>query len=183
MNELINTYFNITYDKMYSKVIAYVVSKCSDINYVEDIVQDTFTEFYNLLRRKGKTYIQKEEAIILKIAKTKVYKYYSLKQKLKIFIPLTKKNKEDEETENLEIVYEDVEEKYINEYTIKEIWQIIGSTPADVQKIFVLYYYSDKKIKEIAEELKLTESNVKHKLYRTLEKIRKLYKTEEQNSI
>lgn len=183
MKELIDTYFNVTYDKMYSKVIAFVVARCSDINYVEDIVQDIFTEFYSLLCRKGLTYIKDEEAMIMRISKTKVYKYYSLKQKLKRFIPLTNKREEEEERDNSEIVYEDVEEKYINQYTLNEIWQIISSTPADVQKIFVLYFYADKKIKDIAEELHMTQSNVKHKLYRTLEKIRELYNKEERDKI
>ncbi|NCA67260.1 MAG: hypothetical protein EOM87_04255 [Clostridia bacterium] len=61
---------------------------------------------------------------------------------------------------------------------IDQIWGIIKSMPTEIQRVFMLHYYLDKTIKEIAEELKLTESNVKHKLYRTILKIRTIYKKE-----
>lgn len=174
--ELVHAYFNSTYDAMYQRVLQYVIMKCSDISYVEDIVQDTFAEFYKLLCKKGQEYIRNNEAIIMQIAKTKVYKYYSLKRKLKNILPLTNKKEEDIETVDLDTL--EIEQRYINSYTVTEIWRIIKKMPKDVQKIFVLHYYLDKKIVDIAIELRLTQSNVKHKLYRTIEKIREIYKKE-----
>ncbi|HHU43712.1 MAG: hypothetical protein QM214_00045 [Bacillota bacterium] len=37
MSELITSYFNQVYDQTYSEVMAYLMTRCRDINYVEDI--------------------------------------------------------------------------------------------------------------------------------------------------
>ena len=44
--------------------------------------------------------------------------------------------------------------------------------PEIIQKVFFLYYYLGLSIKEIAEELNITESNVKHYIYRTLSELK-----------
>ena len=41
-------------------------------------------------------------------------------------------------------------------------------------EIFTKYYYEEKKIKQIAKELNLSTSNVKTKLHRTREKLKKI---------
>lgn len=179
MDDIKYTYFNTTYDKYYQKVMTFVVAKCSDIGYVEDIVQETFAEFFSVIDKKGISYIKNEHALLLRIAKVRVYRHYSLKARLKNLVPLIKKNKEGEETENFRFEYKDVEESYINSYTIKEVWRQIRTYPTDIQKIFVLHFHLDKPLREVAELLEMTESNVKHKLYRTIGKLRKLYGGEE----
>ncbi len=176
MDELTNAYFNSAYDELYEKVLAYVVTKCSNLDYVEDIVQDTFGEFYKLLERKGHKYIKNREALIFRIAKFKVYKYYSLKERLKRNISLTKEDGDGAEYDIIQAEAYEVEDRLVNQCLLDEIWSIIKSMPIAVQKVFVLHYYFDKTIKEVAQELNLGESDVKHKLYRTIAKIRKIYK-------
>lgn len=175
MEELKYTFFNAAYDKYYRKVMTFVVAKCSDIGYVEDIVQEVFADFFGIIDSKGISHIKNEAALLMKIAKIRVYRYYSLKARLKNLVPLTKKNEEGEETENFDYQYIDVEESYINSYTVKEVWKQIRTFPTDIQKIFVLHFHLDKPLKEVAELLNMTESNVKHNLYRTIEKLRKIY--------
>lgn len=175
MDELKYTFFNAAYDKNYRKVMAFVVAKCSDMGYVEDIVQEVFADFFGIIDKKGISHIKNETALLMKIAKIRVYRYYSLKARLKNLVPLTKKNEEGEETENFDFQYGDVEESYINSYTIKEVWQQIRQFPTDIQKIFALHFNLDKPLKEVAELLGMTESNVKHKLYRSIGKLRKSY--------
>jgi len=173
-----NTYFNDIYDALYLKVKAYVIAKCSNLSDVEDIMQETFTEFYNLIVKKGISYTKNAEAMVMHIAKTKIYRHYTLREKLKNLIPLYNKNKEDEEY-GINIASDiNIEENFINEDTVREVWKYILSKARIIQKIFALYYYCDKSIKEISLELKISESNVKHKLYRTLEEIRCIYKKE-----
>ena len=41
-------------------------------------------------------------------------------------------------------------------------------------KIMYLYYYEDFTIKQIADTLNLTESNVKNYIYRTLKELRRI---------
>ncbi len=175
MDELKYTFFNAAYDKYYRKVMTFVVTKCSDMGYVEDIVQEVFADFFGIIDKKGVSHIKNEAALLMKIAKIRVYRYYSLKARLKNLVPLTKKNEEGEETENFDFKYADVEESYINSYTIKEVWRQIRQFPTDIQKIFALHFNLDMPLREVAALLGMTESNVKHKMYRTIEKLRKLY--------
>lgn len=177
MEELTISYFNSAYDDMYDNVIAYVITRCNDVAFVEDIVQDTFSDFYNLLCRKGIDYINQRDAIIMKIAKYKVYKYYAKKAKQSYCIPLEVIEQSKDYNYLADDSYE-VEDKYINKDLKDRIWVTIKEMPKDVQKIFALRYYLDKSIADIAEIMSLTESNVKHKIYRTIEKLRKLYQKE-----
>ena len=64
-------------------------------------------------------------------------------------------------------LYEEEREEILNlEHSLKELKQI------DI-KIVNLYYYSFKSIKDIAEELDISESNVKTKLHRIRKKLKK----------
>ncbi|MBE6686122.1 MAG: hypothetical protein E7591_02715 [Ruminococcaceae bacterium] len=74
--------FNELYDSTYQKTLIYVTAKCSKLHDVEDILQEIYTEVYSVLLNKGREYIQNEEAFVIKIAKTKIFRHYSLKQRL-----------------------------------------------------------------------------------------------------
>ncbi|MBP3800770.1 MAG: sigma-70 family RNA polymerase sigma factor [Clostridia bacterium] len=64
-------------------------------------------------------------------------------------------------------LYEEEREEILNlEHSLKELKQI------DI-KIVNLYYYSFKSIKDIAEELDISESNVKTRLHRIRKKLKK----------
>lgn len=170
MFEQVETFFNDTYDKNYSSVIKFVVSKCRNITDVQDIVQDVFMELYNLLQNKGVSYIKNPEAFLIKIAKVKLYKYYTLADRIKDII--SKRFEDDISYQDIVIEDNDIEERVLNRLTIESVWKIIKQKDPITQKVFYLFYYLDMTIREIAELLRLTESNVKHKIYRTLEDIR-----------
>ncbi|MEG0772816.1 sigma-70 family RNA polymerase sigma factor [Clostridium sp.] len=178
-NELINS-FNKLYDETYLNVLRLVTLKCSNTADVSDIVQEVFTEAYKVMIKKGPNYIDNPQGFILRLTKTKIYKHYTLIEKLKKIIPILSSNETHEEINivdlQVDLNQQNIEEALINKHTIDEIWRFISLNPQDVQKIFFLYYYCDMSLKEIAKELKISESNVKHKLYRSLEKIRSIYK-------
>ena len=98
-------------------------------------------------------------------------KHYSLLQKLKT-VSLFEKNEKDME------LIDTIEDKVdINNLIIKNdnwsmIWAYIkGKKNQDISKIFYLYYKLELSIKDISNELKVSESYIKNLLYRTLKEL------------
>ncbi len=170
--------FNQAYDALYHKVTSYVIAKCSNITDVQDIVQEIFIELYRVIQARGAEYIKNTEALAMRIAKTKLYHYYKTKKRRTKEIPLYARTNEGKEYERAELCDIDIEERYLNTHTVREVWRIISQKPADVQKVFALYYYLDLQIGEIAKTLNISESAVKRRLYDTLKEIRNIYKKE-----
>jgi len=177
MVDQIIPFFNQVYDKTYARVIGYVIAKCGRTSDIPDIVQEVYLEFYRVLRKRGLRYVANNEAFLLKLAKAKVYRHYTLMEKVKHHLPLTGSRNELETVEPADLDC-DIAESSINGITIKEVWGLLKGKPQPVQKIFYLYYYCGLKLKEIGTQLNMHESSVKHKLYRTLREIRVLYTRE-----
>ena len=62
----------------------------------------------------------------------------------------------------------------IDKLLLEEVNQFIKQKPQDVKKVFYLFYDVGLTIPEISKALSMSESNVKHKLYRTLKELRTL---------
>lgn len=173
----VTNYFNKIYYETYKKVFGYVTVKCSDTNDVSDILQDTYSEVYSVLIKKGTGYIDNYEAFVLRVAKTKVFKHYNLKEKMKHIIPLFS-NADDKEVciIDFELTKEiSLEDNLINNDLLSKIGDYISEKPQLTQKVFYLYYYCEYTIPEIAKELCVGESNVKNRLYRTVKEVRQYY--------
>lgn len=173
-----NAYFDKIYDAVFLKVKRYVIAKCANLCDVEDILQEVFLEFYTLVDKKGVKYIKNAEALVMHIAKTKISKHYNLLFKFKS-LPLYNKNKDNDIWQEQDLADIDIEQQYINKQIVDEVWGLLTSKDSLTQKVFALYYYEQLSLREIAKELKIGISNVKHRLYRTLAEIRKHYSSEE----
>lgn len=171
-------YFNRVYDRTYNKISAYVIAKCSNIEDISDILQEIYLEFYRIILKKGCSYVKNEEALLMKLARAKVYKHYSLLEKMKLHLPRPVREAKRDEGDVQDIHHGHVDESSFNNLVIQEVWEVLKGKPEQIQKIFYLYYYCDLKLREISAVLNLGESNVKHKLYRTLQEIRKAYAKE-----
>ena len=66
----------------------------------------------------------------------------------------------------------------VTKLNAQEVWKYIKQKNITVITIFYLYYYSELKISQIAEQLNMSESNVKNVLYRTIKDIKKNVKLE-----
>lgn len=167
-------YFNKIYNKTFDRLKIYIASRCADTLYISDILQETYLEYYKMLLKKGTGYARDDCALLCKIAKRKVFHYYSLKQKLSMVVPLFSANKDGKEycaadkTEDENSEYDEI----LNEIDAQRIWTIINTYPADVRKIMYLYFSCGMSHAEIAENTGCSLSNVKNKLYRTLAEIR-----------
>jgi len=164
--------FNRLYDDTFSEMRRYVAVRCTDTAYIQDILQETYLDYYRLILRKGAGYAENNRAVLYKIAKRKIYRYYSLKEKKKIFIPMSIPDGDSEETEiTLSDPNSNFEDAVISKVESDRIWDIISTYPADTRKILYLFFYENMSHTEIADELHLNLSTVKNKLYRTIREI------------
>ena len=139
----------------------YIVCKCSNIDDVNDLVQDTYVELYNILEKKKEIYLENCPNFVIGIAKKKIQKYYGLLYKLKNYN-----------------VYQAVETETIKKLNAEAVWNYIKSKNIKTVKVFYLYYCTEIKISQIAKELNMSESNVKNILYRTIKDIKENVKIE-----
>ncbi len=70
----------------------------------------------------------------------------------------------------------DIETDYFQSEINKEIINLLDKLKKEDKDIFILYYYENRKIKEISLHLNMSEEKVKSKLFRTRKRIREMLK-------
>ena len=165
--------FNDVYNKTYNCVLKYVVSKCSNIDDVNDIIQEIYLEVYNMINKKKS--IDNLDKYIIGIAKNKIKKYYGLLYKIRTVSLFKTRDDDFDLLDNIKSNI-NIEEIILKDYDIDIIWNYLKSKKAVIQKIFYLYYELDLTIKEISNELKVGESYIKNYLYRTLKELQDLFR-------
>lgn len=163
----ITPYFEKLYDLTKEKTLAYITAKCANLFDVQDIFQETYTEVFATVKRKGENYVQNETAFVIAVAKLKLAKHYKGKEKI-IFTPLY--NGDDEPIEIPDEI--NIENVIVDEGLIRLLFERLGEYPLETQKIFYLRYYLDMKVSEIAVLMEMSESVIKHRLYRTINEMR-----------
>jgi RNA polymerase sigma-70 factor (ECF subfamily) len=168
--------FDEIYDSTNKAVLALITAKCGRTADINDIFQDTYMELYNVLSKRGADYVEHEKAFVLKIARQKIAKHYSLLERLKIFISMTAVNDDGDEVDLSDFESDSflTEDFTVNHILLDSAQQFINTKSEDIQKIFYLMYGVGLSIPEIAQALSMRESNVKNKLYRTLKELRSL---------
>ena len=163
--------FNSIYDKTYNQVLKYIVCKCSNIEDVNDIIQEVYLEVYKTIDKNKK--IDDFEKYIIGIARNKVKKHYTLLYRLQT---ISLFNNKDEDTYLIDTLKSDIniEKIIIQSDNLEKIWNYLKTKRIIIQKIFYLYYELDLTIKDIKEELKVGESYIKNCLYRTLKELQEL---------
>lgn len=165
--------FRQIYDSSYKKVLSYIICKCSNMDDVNDLVQDTYIELYKIIKRKQLIEVDNYTSYIIGIAKKRIAKHYGWLYKFST-VSMYKSNEEDDE--EIKIPSEvNLEEEIINKDNIDRVWEYLRQKDFNVFKVFYLFYYEGFKISQIAGELNLSESNVKNILYRTLKDIKSKY--------
>ncbi len=167
--------FEEIYNSTYKQTLKYIICKSSNIEHVNDLIQDTYVELYKILKNKKYIVLENYQNYIIGIAKKKIQKHYGLLYQLKTFSICSNEEKEYEIEipDNL-----DLEADIITKLNAEKVWKFIKKKNTKTIKIFYLYYYSELKISQIAKELKMTESNVKNILYRTIKDIKENIKIE-----
>lgn len=150
--------FDEVYNESYRDISRYVVVSSNNIDDVQDILQNIYLEVYkNIDKVKDKNYV-------FGIAKNVIKKYYRFK--------FMKKSDE--------VLYDNISDSINLEKSVMEkfdtelVWNYLKKKGGNISKIMYLYYCEDFTIKEIADTLNLTESNVKNYIYRTLKELRRI---------
>lgn len=150
--------FDVVYNESYKDISRYVVLNANNIGDVKDILQNIYLEVYkNIDKVSDKNYV-------FGIAKNVLKKYYRFK-----FL-----RKDDTEiTDNIKSNI-NLEKTVMDKFDTEFVWKYLKKKNNNIAKIIYLYYYEDFTIKEIANSLNLTESNVKNYIYRTLKELRRI---------
>ena len=178
-NPNIASRFDEIYDSTNKAVLALITAKCGRTADISDIFQDTYMELYQLLCKRGAEYVTNDKALVLKIAKRKIARYYSLLKRLRCFISLYTTSEDEGKIPitDLEVNTFLTEDFAASHAMLEAAQQFLHSKPEDTQKVFYLMYDVGLTIPEIAQALSISESNVKNKLYRNLSELRKLLKS------
>lgn len=175
----IDSTFDQIYNQTYKKALHYVTARCGNSGDISDILQEIYAELYRVLVKLGTSYIKQPEAFIMQLAKSKVYRYYTLSEKIKNFLPFSAVgwNREEESADVVQVADEDFEldDMVADRILLKQIADFVKSKPDDVQRIFYLYYVLEQSSAQIALDLHLNESTVKSKIHRTVHEVRTLY--------
>ena len=162
--------FEFLYNNTYKSILKYTICHCRNLDDVNDIIDDTYTELYQAIVNKKYINLDNAESYIIGIAKNKIKSHYSPS---KVIYHIESENENLDQYRDNEI---DIEQDIITKDNVLQVWNYLKSKNELTAKIFYLYYVIDIPIKEIAEELELTESNVKNHLYRTQKELKDKFK-------
>ncbi len=162
VSEEIREKFEIFYKETYKEISKYVVCHVKSCDDVEDLLQIIYLNAFKVLKK------QKEitKTYLLGIAKHKIKDYYRFRYKNKT------ENLEEENDMSTYPDEQDLEKLVSLKYDTEYVWNYLKKKNILIFQIFYFYFVLSMTLKEIAKTLQLTESNVKHYLYRTLKELK-----------
>lgn len=165
--------FEQIYHSTKHSLLKYITSKCINICDIEDIYQETYARVFDSLSKGNCP--DEPEAFVIGTAKHCLSHYYSALKRLRARVSLNsyRENSYSEPEEPLSD--EDIELDMINKELLDSIFKEICSQPTDVQRMFYLHYFMELSLEETAKILKLSESVVRQRLYRSVRIIRRKY--------
>lgn len=173
----LEAYFNRIYSETFQSVSRFVVSKCSSLQDGEDLLQNVYARFYQRIAKKGYADIESAEAFLINIAKFECKTYFGTLKKRSKSTSFSDFSDEQMVMVEVEMSREQkhFEDILCNELLAKEIFDDIAKSDELTGKIFYLHFVCDMKLDEVAEQLDISLSTVKNKLYRMIEKQKKKY--------
>ena len=176
----ITPFFETLYAETYSETLLYLTRRCADPTQLPDLMQEVYAEVYAVLAQKGTAYLRDPHAFVRHVAKSKLQRFYTLRQRLAAVVPLQKTDEDGETYDHPDVAGLALQTPLPDQLAedrmlADQIAAALKNCPADVQKIFVCHFQLDMTLRDTARALGMKEATVKAKLYRTLTKLRKLY--------
>ncbi len=166
--------FDRVYDLTYLEIRRFVAAKCGDPDYIPDILQEIYLEYYKALGKKDSDNIENDRAFVFGIASKRVKKYYSFKQRMRKILPLSAVNSDDGTEYDIDVPDpHDITEGIISGDEGRALRAELSGYSPEIRKIIYLYYCEEMKLSEIAEATGMKLSTVKNKIYRTVSSIKK----------
>lgn len=173
-------FFEALYEDTYADTLRYLTRRCADPAQLPDLMQEVYAEVYAVLLEKGGGYLRDPAEFVRHVAKAKLRRFYTLRQRLGTLIPLQRTAQDGELYDEPDLQQADqppLPEQLVEDKLLAaEIAARLKTFPPDVQRIFVCVYALDMTLRQTAALLGMKESTVKAKLYRTLAKLRELYR-------
>ena len=170
MNQTNDEILQDVYNETYEDVLRYIVSKCNNIEDVQDIVQNVYFNFYKALDKRE---IENYTKYLFGIARNEIFKTYGILGTLKNNIPIFSLGSTDIEFNKNDALM--VNDNFDSALICNEIYDYLEKDNPLTFKIFILHFKCDMKIKDISTSLKVSESTVKNKLYRTIKELKKIF--------
>lgn len=159
--------FSELYDIFYPELTRHVLSKIRDQNIAEDILHDLFLSLW------------KNRNNILEIESIPAYLYSAVRY---LILAQYRRQKIQElslnSLEELDIIQEDapIEDRLYYRYILDEVQREIENLPEKCKEVFKLSRENYLSIKQIAEELSISESTVKKHINKALNNLRSISK-------
>ena len=172
----IDSTFHQLYAQTYKLAASLITARCRQTADIGDILQEVYLELYRLLQRRGLDYIKEPEAIIRRLIKQQLFRYYrGFSRRQEVYSAPDDENCEVEPTDIESLSVEEIaEDRIVLDWTDR----YLAEKGELYRKIFHLYYRYHVSVPDIARMLNMTEADVKNRLYRTLNEIRSHWKGE-----
>ncbi|MCI8358389.1 MAG: sigma-70 family RNA polymerase sigma factor [Lachnospiraceae bacterium] len=145
-----------------NNLFAVAFNVCKNAQDAEDIVQDTFLQYYT-----GKNQFDSEQHIRAWLIRVAINKAKNINRSF------WRRNRTSLEDYMETLAFETPESE--------NLFETVMQLPEKYRIVIHLFYYEDYAVKEIADVLKISESNVKARLSRGRELLRKVLKEEWKN--
>ncbi len=134
--------FHEIYNKTYQSILKFIAVKCQNVEDINDILQDTYTELYKILNKRNTIEVESEVAFIIGIAKKVLKRYFSFKYKYQLLSYSLN-------TDKLAIDVQDkfdLEQDIITKNNVEEIWNYLTSGGQYIEDSFIDIEFSKNEI-------------------------------------
>jgi RNA polymerase sigma-70 factor (ECF subfamily) len=166
--------FTILFNRNKKKVFNYVLRMTNNTELSEDLVQNAFLKLYDNLNN-----IRNKSSIpfwLFKTARNEVYTYFRNNKRKPEYNAKDVNELEFHSTMNIESEFElkEMKELLLNE---------LGKLPQDQKEIFILREYGGLSYKEISSQLEINIDFVKSRLYKTRQKLMKIFHSKSKSEV
>lgn len=174
----IDSTFRQLYAQTYRLAAALITARCRQTADIGDLLQEVYLELYRLLQRRGPDYIREPEAMIRRLVRQQLFRYYrTLSGRREVYAMPDEDNGEIEPEDIAALSVEEIAEDHV---ILAWTDRYLSEKGELYRKIFHLYYRYGQSVPEIAQLLGRTEGDIKNKLYRTLKEIRNHWRGDSQ---